>query len=239
MRRAAKETLANQTKGRNKKNKKNKGDEFSLSHLFYSLSLCRRVHRNSVENEHTRHANKKCSPHPRLSEPRRSRISGSPRRNRAVPRCVPLVAFRAESVEFFFSCFLWAKRKGVKFGGQMECVGSLVVYVARAEMDARWTYHRSFLSRNIFVEKICAEKEILSRLSRFAKRVSQARAREQKLWLERKKARKNLKTGLFSAFAYPFLLSQKKTNFSPNSLSLYSFKHRLQSPRCAWLKTKT
>ena len=54
----------------------------------------------------------------------------------------------------------------------MECVVSFVVYVARAEMDARWTHHRSFLSRNIFVEKMCAKKEILSRLSRFAKRVS-------------------------------------------------------------------
>ena len=69
-----------------------------------SSSLCRRV-RNSVENEHTRHANKKCSPHPRLSEPRRSRISSELRRNHAVPRYVPLVAFRAESVDFFLFLF--------------------------------------------------------------------------------------------------------------------------------------
>ena len=203
-----------------------------------SSSLCRRV-RNSVENEHTRHANKKCSPHPRLSEPRRSRISSELRRNHAVPRYVPLVAFRAESVDFFlFLFFCLFKRKGVKFGGQMECVVHSSFTSRVEEMDARWT-NRSFLSRNIFVEKMCAKKEILSRLSRFAKRVSQARARDQKLCLERKKARKNLKTGLFSRFAYPFLLSQKK-QISHQILSyVYTFKHRLQSPRCAWLKTKT
>ena len=204
-----------------------------------SSSLCRRV-RNSVENEHTRHANKKCSPHPRLSEPRRSRILSELRRNHAVPRYVPLVAFRAESVDFFlFLFFCLFKRKGVKFGGQMECVVHSSFTSRAEEMDARWTHHRSFLSRNIFVEKMCAKKEILSRLSRFAKRVSQARARDQKLCLERKKARKNLKTGLFSRFAYPFLLSQKK-QISHQILSyVYTFKHRLQSPRCAWLKTKT
>ena len=203
-----------------------------------SSSLCRRV-RNSAENEHTRHANKKCSPHPRLSEPRRSRISSELRRNHAVPRYVPLVAFRAESVDFFlFLFFCLFKRKGVKFGGQMECVVHSSFTSRVEEMDARWT-NRSFLSRNIFVEKMCAKKEILSRLSRFAKRVSQARARDQKLCLERKKARKNLKTGLFSRFAYPFLLSQKK-QISHQILSyVYTFKHRLQSPRCAWLKTKT
>ena len=203
-----------------------------------SSSLCRRV-RNSAENEHTRHANKKCSPHPRLSEPRKSRISSELRRNHAVPRYVPLVAFRAESVDFFlFLFFCLFKRKGVKFGGQMECVVHSSFTSRVEEMDARWT-NRSFLSRNIFVEKMCAKKEILSRLSRFAKRVSQARARDQKLCLERKKARKNLKTGLFSRFAYPFLLSQKK-QISHQILSyVYTFKHRLQSPRCAWLKTKT
>ena len=31
--------------------------------------------RNPLEKEHTRHANKKCSPHPRLSEPLKLRIS--------------------------------------------------------------------------------------------------------------------------------------------------------------------
>lgn len=182
-----------------------------------SSSLCRRV-RNSVENEHTRHANKKCSPHPRLSEPRRSRISSELRRNHAVPRYVPLVAFRAESVDFFlFLFFCLFKRKGVKFGGQMECVVHSSFTSRAEEMDARWT-NRSFLSRNIFVEKMCAKKEILSRLSRFAKRVSHARARDQKLRLERKKARKNLKTGLFSRFRLSISSLTKKTNFSPNSL---------------------
>jgi hypothetical protein len=184
--------------------------------FFTTLSLlCRRV-RNSVENEHTRHANKKCSPHPRLSEPRRSRISSELRRNHAVPRYVPLVAFRAESVDFFLFLFLWAKEKeGVKFGGQMECVVSFVVYVARAEMDARWTHHRSFLSRNIFVEKMCAKKEIRSRLSRFAKRVSQARAENNS---RKEPPPKNLKTGAVVSFSAFRLSISQKTNFSPNSL---------------------
>ena len=131
--------------------------------FFTTLSLlCRRV-RNSVENEHTRHANKKCSPHPRLSEPRRSRISSELRRNHAVPRYVPLVAFRAESVDFFLFLFLWAKEKeGVKFGGQMECVVSFVVYVARAEMDARWTHHRSFRFLNPVRMARCSSKPMSS-----------------------------------------------------------------------------
>ena len=99
----------------------------------------------------------------------------------------------------------------------MECVVHSSFTSRVEEMDARWT-NRSFLSRNIFVEKMCAKKEILSRLSRFAKRVSQARARDQKLCLERKKARKNLKTGLFSRFRLSISSLTKKTNFSPNSL---------------------
>lgn len=204
-----------------------------------SSSLCRRV-RNSAENEHTRHANKKCSPHPRLSEPRRSRISSELRRNHAVPRYVPLVAFRAESVDFFlFLFFCLFKRKGVKFGGQMECVVHSSFTSRVEEMDARWT-NRSFLSRNIFVEKMCAKKEILSRLSRFAKRVSHARAKRIKSfgWKGKKRV-KTSKRGCFLVFAYPFLLSQKK-QISHQILSyVYTFKHRLQSPRCAWLKTKT
>lgn len=118
---------------------------------------------------------------------------------------------------FLFLFFCLFKRKGVKFGGQMECVVHSSFTSRVEEMDARWT-NRSFLSRNIFVEKMCAKKEILSRLSRFAKRVSQARARDQKLCLERKKARKNLKTGLFSRFRLSISSLTKKTNFSPNSL---------------------
>ena len=70
----------------------------------------------------------------------------------------------------------------------MECVVHSSFTSRAEEMDARWTHHRSFLSRNIFVEKMCAKKEILSRLSRFAKRVSQARARDQKLWPGKEKS---------------------------------------------------
>ena len=204
-----------------------------------SSSLCRRV-RNSVENEHTRHANKKCSPHPRLSEPRRSRISSELRRNHAVPRYVPLVAFRAESVDFFlFLFFCLFKRKGVKFGGQMECVvhSSFTSRVRRdgREMDEPFVSVQKYIRR----ENVCEERDTFAPLSLREAGFPRAREENQKLRLERKKARKNLKTGLFSRFAYPFLLSQKK-QISHQILSyVYTFKHRLQSPRCAWLKTKT
>ena len=189
---------------------------FSFSHLFYSsFSLWCRVHRNSAENEHTRHANKKCSPHPRLSEPRRSRISSELRRNHAVPRYVPLVAFRAESVDFFsFLVFLFVQAKRSQIGGQMECVVHSSFTSRVEEMDARWT-NRSFLSRNIFVEKMCAKKEILSRLSRFAKRVSQARAENNS---RKEPPPKNLKTGAVVSFSAFRLSISQKTNFSPNSL---------------------
>ena len=204
-----------------------------------SSSLCRRV-RNSAENEHTRHANKKCSPHPRLSEPRKSRISSELRRNHAVPRYVPLVTFRAESVEkflFLFFCLFQAKRSQIWWPNGMR--GSLVVYVARRrdgrEMDEPFVSVQKYIRR----ENVCEERDTFAPLSLREAGFPRAREENQKLRLERKKARKNLKTGLFSPFAYPFLLSQKK-QISHQILSyVYTFKHRLQSPRCAWLKTKT
>ena len=204
-----------------------------------SSSLCRRV-RNSVENEHTRHANKKCSPHPRLSEPRRSRISSELRRNHAVPRYVPLVAFRAESVDFFsFLVFLFVQAKRSQIWWPNGVRGSLVVYVARRrdgrEMDEPFVSVQKYIRR----ENVCEERDTFAPLSLREAGFPRAREENQKLRLERKKARKNLKTGLFSRFAYPFLLSQKK-QISHQILSyVYTFKHRLQSPRCAWLKTKT
>ena len=139
---------------------------------------------------------------------------------------------------FLFLFFCLFKRKGVKFGGQMECVVHSSFTSRVEEMDARWT-NRSFLSRNIFVEKICAKKEILSRLSRFAKRVSHGARERPKALAGKEKARKNLKTGLFSRFRLS-ISSLTKKQISHQILSyVYSFKHRLQSPRCAWLKTKT
>ena len=204
-----------------------------------SSSLCRRV-RNSAENEHTRHANKKCSPHPRLSEPRKSRISSELRRNHAVPRYVPLVAFRAESVDFFsFLVFLFVQAKRSQIWWPNGVRGSLVVYVARRrdgrEMDEPFVSVQKYIRR----ENVCEERDTFAPLSLREAGFPRAREENQKLRLERKKARKNLKTGLFSRFAYPFLLSQKK-QISHQILSyVYTFKHRLQSPRCAWLKTKT
>lgn len=118
---------------------------------------------------------------------------------------------------FLFLFFCLFKRKGVKFGGQMECVVHSSFTSRVEEMDARWT-NRSFLSRNIFVEKMCAKKEILSRLSRFAKRVSHGARERPKALAGKEKARKNLKTGLFSRFRLSISSLTKKTNFSPNSL---------------------
>ena len=214
---------------------------FSVPHLFYSsFSLWCRVHRNSVENEHTRHANKKCSPHPRLSEPRRSRISSELRRNHAVPRYVPLVAFRAESVDFFsFLVFLFVQAKRSQIWWPNGVRGSFVVYVARRrdgrEMDEPFVSVQKYIRR----ENVCEERDTFAPLS-LREAGFPRRARETKgFGWKGKKRVKTSKRGCFLVFAYPFLLSQKK-QISHQILSyVYSFKHRLQSPRCAWLKTKT
>ena len=120
--------------------------------------------------------------------------------------------------------------------------GSSVVYVARRR-DGREMDAPPFVSVQKYIrrENVCAKKEILSRLSRFAKRVSHGARENTKLFLERKKARKNLKTeGLFSSRFRLSISSLTKKQISHQILSyVYSFKHRLQSPRCAWLKTKT
>ena len=79
--------------------------------------------------------------------------------------------FARKVLIFFFSCFFVGEAKRSQIWCQMECVVHSSFTSRVEEMDARWT-NRSFLSRNIFVEKMCAKKEILSRLSRFAKRVS-------------------------------------------------------------------
>ena len=184
-----------------------------------SSSLCRRV-RNSVENEHTRHANKKCSPHPRLSEPRRSRISSELRRNHAVPRYVPLVAFRAESVDFFLFLF---------FCGRSEKESNLVAkwsawFIRRLRRaQKRWTRDGRTTVRfcpEIYSSRKCVRRKRYFRASLASRSGFPKRARENtKLCLERKKARKNLKTeGLFSRFRLSISSLTKKTNFSPNSL---------------------
>ena len=121
--------------------------------------------------------------------------------------------FARKVLKSFFSCFFVCfKRKGVKFGGQMECVVHSSFTSRVEEMDARWT-NRSFLSRNIFVEKMCAKKEILSRLSRFAKRVSHARAKRIKSfgWKGKKRV-KTSKRGCFLLSLIHFF-SHKKNKF--------------------------
>ena len=204
-----------------------------------SSSLCRRV-RNSAENEHTRHANKKCSPHPRLSEPRRSRILSELRRNHAVPRYVPLVAFRAESVDFFLFLF---------FCGRSEKESNLVAkwsawFIHRLRRaQKRWTRDGRTTVRfcpEIYSSRKCVRRKRYFRASLASRSGFPKRARETKSFAWKGKKRvKTSKRGCFLVFAYPFLLSQKK-QISHQILSyVYSFKHRLQSPRFAWLKTKT
>ena len=183
-----------------------------------SSSLCRRV-RNSAENEHTRHANKKCSPHPRLSEPRKSRISSELRRNHAVPRYVPLVAFRAESVDFFsFLVFLFVQAKRSQIWWPNGVRGSFVVYVARKK---RWTRDGRTVRfcPEIYSSRKCVRRKRYFRASLASRSgFPTARARDQRLWLERKKRVKTSKTGLFSRFRLSISSLTKKTNFSPNSL---------------------
>ena len=95
----------------------------------------------------------------------------------------------------------------------MECVVHSSFTSRAEEMDARWTHHRSFLSRNIFVEKMCAKKEILSRLSRFAKRVSHGARERPKALAGKEKARKNLKNGAVFSFSLIHFFSHKKNKF--------------------------
>lgn len=136
----------------------------------------------------------------------------TPAKSRSTKVCSSRCLSRGKCWFFSFLVFLWAKRKGVKFGGQMECVVHSSFTSRVEEMDARWT-NRSFLSRNIFVEKMCAKKEILSRLSRFAKRVSHARAKRIKSfgWKGKKRV-KTSKRGCFLVSLIHFF-SHKKNKF--------------------------
>jgi len=138
---------------------------------------------------------------------------------------------------------------------------SFLVFCGQSEKEsnlvAKWSawVHSSFTSRaqrwtrdgrttvrfcpEIYSSRKCVRRKRYFRASLASRSGFPKRARENKSfgWKGKKRV-KTSKRGCFLVFADPFLLS-KKTNFSPNSLSLYSFKHRLQSPRCAWLKTKT
>jgi hypothetical protein len=140
---------------------------------------------------------------------------------------------------FLFLFFCLFKRKGVKFGGQMECVvhSSFTSRVRRdgREMDEPFVSVQKYIRR----ENVCEERDTFAPLS-LREAGFPRRARETKgFGWKGKKRVKTSKRGCFLVFAYPFLLSQKK-QISHQILSyVYSFKHRLQSPRCAWLKTKT
>ena len=175
------------------------------------------------ENEHTRHANKKFSASTSLRTAQVANFSEL-RRNHAVPRYVPLVAFRAESVDFFFLFFCG---RSEKFAA-VRVRGSFVVYVARRdgrEMDAP-----PFVSVQKYIrrENVCEERDTFAPSLRKAAQS----AREHQAFPGKEKARKNLKNGraVFLVFAYPFLLSQKKQFFTKSLLCV--LQHRLQSPRC-------
>ena len=96
--------------------------------------------------------------------------------------------------------------------------GSFVVYVARRrdgrEMDEPFVSVQKYIRR----ENVCEERDTFAPLSLREAGFPRAREENQKLRLERKKARKNLKTGLFSRFRLSISSLTKKTNFSPNSL---------------------
>ena len=148
--------------------------------------------------------------------------------------------FARKVLIFFFSCFFVGEAKRSQIWWPNGVRGAFIVYVARRR-DGREMDAPPFASVQKYIrrENVCEERDTFAPLSLREAGFPRAREENQKLRLERKKARKNLKTGLFSRFAYPFLLSQKK-QISHQILSyVYSFKHRLQSPRCAWLKTKT
>ena len=185
-----------------------------------SSSLCRRVHRNSVENEHTRHANKKCSPHPRLSEPRRSRISSELRRNHAVPRYVPLVAFRAESVDFFLFLFFCGRSEKESNLVPNGVRGSFVVYGA-AHRKKKWTWDEWTVRfcPEIYSSRKCVRRKRYFRASLASRSGFPTRARETKSfgWKGKKRV-KTSKRGCFSRFRLSISSLTKKTNFSPNSL---------------------
>lgn len=118
---------------------------------------------------------------------------------------------------FLFLFFCLFKRKGVKFGGQMECV----VHSSFTSREKRWTRDGRTVRfcPEIYSSRKCVRRKRYFRASLASRSgFPTARARDQRLWLERKKARKNLKTGLFSRFRLSISSLTKKTNFSPNSL---------------------
>lgn len=164
---------------------------------------------------------------------------GTPAKSRSTKVCSSRCLSRGKCWFFSFLVFLFVQAKRSQIWWPNGVRGSFVVYVARRrdgrEMDEPFVSVQKYIRR----ENVCEERDTFAPLSLREAGFPRAREENQKLRLERKKARKNLKTGLFSRFAYPFLLSQKK-QISHQILSyVYTFKHRLQSPRCAWLKTKT
>lgn len=144
---------------------------------------------------------------------------GTPAKSRSTKVCSSRCLSRGKCWFFFFSCF---------FVCSSEKESNLV---------AKWSawFHSSFTSRaqrwtrdgrttvrfcpEIYSSRKCVRRKRYFRASLASRSgFPTARARDQRLWLERKKARKNLKTGLFSRFRLSISSLTKKTNFSPNSL---------------------
>lgn len=148
--------------------------------------------------------------------------------------------FARKVLIFFFSCFFVGEAKRSQIWWPNGVRGSFIVYVARRR-DGREMDAPPFVSVQKYIrrENVCEERDTFAPLS-LREAGFPRRARETKgFGWKGKKRVKTSKRGCFLVFAYPFLLSQKK-QISHQILSyVYSFKHRLQSPRCAWLKTKT
>ena len=145
--------------------------------------------------------------------------------------------FARKVLIFFFSCFCGRRKR------------------KESNLVAKWSawFHSSFTSRakrwtrdgrttvrfcpEIYSSRKCVRRKRYFRASLASRSGFPKRA--QRTTAERNLRLKTSKRGLlsrFQPFAYPF----HKKQISHQILSyVYSFKHRLQSPRCAWLKTKT
>ena len=166
---------------------------------------------------------------------------GTPAKSRSTKVCSSRCLSRGKCWFFFFSCFFVGEAKRSQIWWPNGVRGSFVVYVARRR-DGREMDAPPFVSVQKYIrrENVCEERDTFAPLSLREAGFTSARERTPSFsWKGKKRVKTSKRKGCFLVFAYPFLLSQKK-QISHQILSyVYSFKHRLQSPRCAWLKTKT
>lgn len=143
---------------------------------------------------------------------------GTPAKSRSTKVCSSRCLSRGKCWFFSFLVFLFVQAKRSQIWWPNGVRGSFVVYVARRrdgrEMDEPFVSVQKYIRR----ENVCEERDTFAPLS-LREAGFPRRARETKgFGWKGKKRVKTSKRGCFLVFAYPFLLSQKKTNFSPNSL---------------------